>query len=270
MTQSSSPLNPAEAYERFIAQNLFLPWSADLLKRAAPDKGSRVLDLACGSGIVARQVAPMLGRAGTLVGLDISQPMLDVAGSLMSEDGPSVEWRQGSGTEMPFEDGSFDLVVCQQGLQFFPDHQTGMNEIFRVLAPAGRVGLSVWRGLEHQPVMRAMDGAASKHIGPGAFGPPFSLGDASRLAELAKNSGFQDIDIQQPELSIRVKDPDSFLPMMLQGAAAVLPQFQELTPENRQAAIKKMHADLTEQLDDYLDGDELRMDMTVNVLTARR
>ncbi len=145
MTQRSSPQNPAEAYERFIAQNIFVPWTADLLTRAAVENGSRVLDLACGTGIAARQIAPLLGSQGKLTGLDISPAMLAIARSLMPADGPNVEWHEGSGTEMPFPDASFDLVVCQQGLQFFPDRQLGMNEIYRVLAPGGRAVVSVGR-----------------------------------------------------------------------------------------------------------------------------
>ncbi len=92
----------------------------------------------------------MLGRAGTLVGLDISQPMLDVAGSLMSEDGPSVEWRQGSGTEMPFEDGSFDLVVSQLLDALTGGHAHAAEEVPTVtLIAQGREGFeeSSARGL---------------------------------------------------------------------------------------------------------------------------
>ncbi len=119
MAQSSQPPNPAEAYERSIAQSIFVPWTADLILHAGVKMGDRVLDLACGTGIVARSVAPIVGTQGKVAGLDISPDMLAVARSLAPADGPGVEWHQGSGTEMPFPEASFDLVLCQQGLQFF-------------------------------------------------------------------------------------------------------------------------------------------------------
>ena len=266
MTQSPTQPNPAEAYERFIAQNFFVPWSADLIARAAPKSGERVLDLACGTGIVTRSVAPMVGPEGKVTGLDISPAMLEVARSLAPAN---VEWQEGSGTEMPFPDASFDLVLCQQGLQFFPDHAKGLKEIRRVLAPGGRAVVSAWRDLDAQPFMKAVDGVVSRHLEPGGFGPPFSLSDAALLERLARDAGFRDVDVVQHDLVIRVADPESFVPMMLQGAAAVLPAFTSHSPEERQALMKTMAADLMEAAKPFIENGELVVATTANVLTAR-
>ncbi|MQB01721.1 MAG: methyltransferase domain-containing protein, partial [Actinobacteria bacterium] len=100
--EEESLSNPAEAYERFIVQNVFVPWTTDLIERARPQTGERVLDLACGTGIVTRSVAPLVGSEGKVTALDISPEMLEVARAISSPDGMTVEWQPGSGTEMPF------------------------------------------------------------------------------------------------------------------------------------------------------------------------
>lgn len=225
MTQTQPAPNPAEAYERFIVQNIFVPWSRDLIQRARPEQGDRVLDLACGTGIVARSVAPLVGEEGKVAALEISPDMLTVARSLAPADGPGVEWHEGSGTEMPFPDSSFDLVFCQQGLQFFPDQQAGLNEVRRVLEPGGRAVVSTWRDLEDQPFMKAIDTVVARHLAPGALAQPFSLSDPTLLERLAKDAGFQEVNVEEARLSLRAREPDVFAPMLLQGVAAVLPEF---------------------------------------------
>ena len=270
MAQASPAPNPAEAYERAIVQNMLVPWTADLVPRAAPQAGERVLDPACGTGIVTRSVAPLVGSRGKVVGLDISPPMLEVARSLAPTGETSIEWHEGSGTEMPFPDGSFDLVLCQQGLQFFPDHGAGLKEIRRVLASGGRVVLSVWRDLERQDLMKAIDGVVSQHLAPGALGPPFSLSDATGLEQLAVGAGLAGVDVQQVDLTLRIKDPDAIVPMMMQGAAAVLPQFGALSPEERQPIVGRMRADLLDAIAPLISAGELVTNSSANVLTAQR
>ena len=270
MTQASPAPNPAEAYERAIVQNMLVAWTADLVPRAAPQAGERVLDLAGGTGIVTRSVAPLVGPRGKVAGLDISPAMLEVARSLAPTGEADIEWHEGSGTEMGFEDESFDLVLCQQGLQFFPDHGAGLKEIRRVLAAGGRVVLSVWRDLERQPLMKAIDGVVSQHLAPGAFGPPFSLGDATLLEQLAVGAGLAEVDIQQVDVTLRIGDPDTVVPMMMQGAAAVLPQFIDLPTEERQAIIGRMRADLVDAVAPLITGGELVANSAANVLSARR
>jgi SAM-dependent methyltransferase len=267
-TNVPSP-NPAEAYERHIVQNMFVPWTADLLQRALPQAGERVLDLACGTGIVTRSVASIVGTEGTVTGLDISPGMLEVARSLTPSGGAKVEWREGSGTELPFEDGSFDLVLCQQGLQFFPDARVGLKEIKRVLTAEGRAIISLWRNLAAQPVMKAFDTVVSRHVAPGAFGPPFSLGDSGIISRLASEAGFSNVDIQQADLTIRVGNPDEFAPMMLRGATAVLPGFAVKSPAEREQLFDQMKADLSDAVKPFVQQGTLVMDTTVNVLIAR-
>ncbi len=212
----------------------------------------------------------MVGPQGKVVGLDISPSKLEVASTLAAKEGAVVEWQEGSGTEISPPDASFDLVLCQQGLQFFPDHQAGLNEIWRILAPGGRAVVSVWRALEEQPFMKAIDSVLSTHGMPGALSLPFSLNNETVLGNLAKTAGFEEVDVQQARLTIRVEEPDAFAPIVLQGAAAVMPEFAAIPSEERQALIERMRADLDQAVQPFLQGGDLVMDTAANVLVARR
>src|SRR5262245_55792739 len=110
-----------ELYERYLAPTVTAVWAADLIERAGLQAGQRVLDVACGSGIVARLAAAQVGGAGRVAGLDINAGMLETARSLQQDTGAAIEWRHNDVVAMPFPDGVFDVALCQFGLQFFPD-----------------------------------------------------------------------------------------------------------------------------------------------------
>ena len=139
-----------------------------------------------------------------------------------------------------------------------------------MLAPGGRVVLSVWRDLDRQPLMKAIDGVVSQHLAPGAFGPPFSLSDATLLEQLAVGAGLSDVHVEQVDLTLRIKDPDAVVPMMMQGAAAVLPQFGALSPEERQPIFGRMRAALLDAIAPLISTGVLVTNSSVNVLTAQR
>src|SRR5687767_10740152 len=145
-------LPAALEYERTLVPVLFHPWAEDLVRRAAPARGARVLDLACGTGVVARAAAAYVGDTGEIVGVDRSEAMLAVA---QASGAPSlrslVSWRCAPAEDLPFADGSFDTIFCQQGVQFFLDLARGARECARVLRPGGCLALSVWRGQERNP-----------------------------------------------------------------------------------------------------------------------
>src|SRR5215470_6682796 len=124
----------AELYERYLVPAVTALWAADLVWRAAPQRGERVLDVACGTGVVARLAARTMG-AGHVVGLDINAEMLAVARAQPAGPAP-IEWREASALQLPFPDRAFDLVLCQLGLQFFPDRARALQEMLRVLVPA--------------------------------------------------------------------------------------------------------------------------------------
>lgn len=123
-----------------------------LLEYAAPQPGERALDLACGTGSVARHVAPLVGAEGKVVALDINPEMLAVGRALPAPEGATIEWQEGNAIALALPDGSFDLVLCQQGLQFFSDRAASLREMRRVLTDGERVVLSVWQALQRHPV----------------------------------------------------------------------------------------------------------------------
>src|SRR5688572_23572657 len=124
-----STSHPAETYERFMVPPLFAPAAARLLDLARPRPGERVLDVGCGTGIVARRAAPVVGGNGTVVGVDFTPGMLDVARATAEREGLAIEWREGRAEALPFGDGGFDLVLCQFALMFFADRAAALTEM---------------------------------------------------------------------------------------------------------------------------------------------
>jgi ubiquinone/menaquinone biosynthesis C-methylase UbiE len=199
--------NAADRYERHLIPTLFEPWAKDIIGRARLQPGERVLDIACGTGVVARRAAIQLGDSGSITGLDLNEGMLEMARAQAEKMGAKVKWRRG-GT-MPFEDSSFNVALCQQGLQFFPDKAAALGEMHRVLMPGGRLVVSVVRSLEHNPLMRMQIEPLTQHLGDVAASVQravCSLGDADELRGLHQDAGFQDIDIQVVSLTIQHDD----------------------------------------------------------------
>ena len=137
----------AELYERYPATYILGPWAPLLIDAACLILGERVLDLACGTGLVARIGAQRVGPAGRVVGVDLNPGMIAVAQSLPAVVGAPVEWLERSAVDLRLPSADFDVVFCQQGLQFFPDRLVALREMRRVLKPGGRLALSVWTGV---------------------------------------------------------------------------------------------------------------------------
>jgi SAM-dependent methyltransferase len=141
----------AEMYEAIFVPALFAEWAPLLVEFAGVTPGQAVLDVACGTGIVARTVADVQRGQGRVVGLDLNPAMLDVARRLR----PDIEWRQGDAASLPFPDGSFDVALCQMAFMFFPDRRQALREMARVVTPTGTVAFAVPGGLGSQPGLRA-------------------------------------------------------------------------------------------------------------------
>ena len=127
----------AQLYENNYVPTLFGPWAPRVADSAGIASGDRVLDVGCGTGILARNAAERVGSVGHVTGLDLDEGMLSVA----RRAGPGIEWRQGDATELPFEDATFDAVVSQFALMYFPDRVAALREMWRVLAPACRLAV---------------------------------------------------------------------------------------------------------------------------------
>ena len=261
--------NPAELYERHFVPAVFAPWAQELLRRAAPQPGERVLDVACGTGIVARAVAPIVGSAGRVAALDLSPAMVAVARSRPAPPGAAIAWHEGSADALPFPDGAFDLVLCQQGLQFFPDRPAALREMRRVLAPGGRAVLSVWRSLRHNPFYEVVIEAQARHLGSPSVFAPYSLGEANELRALLDGAGFGDVTIEPATLTIRFPSREDFVHNGVLASAAVQPAFAQADEAARAALVSAVRRDVEATLRRYAEGEGLAFPMAAHIARAR-
>jgi len=137
--------NPAQGYESYMVPTLFGPRARILVQAADVKPGERVLDVGCGTGIVAREIASRLGATPAVSGVDLSPNMLAVATAAATRMGLTIEWREGNAEQLPFHDAAFDLVLCQFALMFVADKAAALSEMRRVVTGNGRVLISVWQ-----------------------------------------------------------------------------------------------------------------------------
>jgi ubiquinone/menaquinone biosynthesis C-methylase UbiE len=185
-----------ELYQRYLVPAITSLWAADLINRVQVRSGQAVLDVACGTGVVARLAAERMA-SGRVVGLDFNNGMLVVARSVPTK-GASIDWKEGSALNLPFPDSSFDVVLCQLGLQFFPDRPLALREMRRVLVPPGRIGLSVFSAIERTPGAHAFANALDNCLGRNASSikrAEHIFSKATEVEELMSNGGFEQIKV---------------------------------------------------------------------------
>lgn len=185
----------ADIYDEFFVPALFGEWSPRLAEATAIGPNQRVLDVACGTGVMAREAGTRVRPDGAVTGLDINDGMLAVA----RRKAPEIDWRQGPAEKLPFDAAAFDAVLCQFGLMFFEDRVAALKEMWRVLRPGGRLGVAVWDSLENTPGYAAVTGLLQRLFGDeagDAMRAPFCLGDRETLLAL-----FEHADIADAQLS---------------------------------------------------------------------
>jgi len=201
------PLN----YERFFVPAIGAPLAKDLIKLAALRSGQRVLDVACGTGIVGRLASQQVGASGTVAGLDVNPGMLAVARSA-TPPAMAIEWHEASAEAMPLPDASFDAVLCQMGLQFMPDKHAALREMRRVLVRGG--GLILNAPGPTPRLFTIMGEALERHIGAEAARfvfQVFSLHDTAEIQKLLSGAGFHDVSVQSDTKTLRLPAPEEFL-----------------------------------------------------------
>jgi ubiquinone/menaquinone biosynthesis C-methylase UbiE len=274
MTAQARP-SPAEVYEEYFVPAIFDPLTRLLLDAAPPQPDEGVLDIACGTGVVARRAATLVGPAGAIVGMDLNPGMIEVARRLSAADGVRVEFRQGDAQELDLPDGGFDRVVCQQGVQFLADREAGLREMRRVLVPGGTAVLAVWQGPERHPLYTAMAEVEAPHLT--AFGlavtmedltAPFSLGDPADLRALLTEAGFREVDITEASIDARFATPERFVERLEYAYAAVVPAFVE-DPEMFTQYLANITSETTALVEAYRDGDHVIVPMHTHIAVAR-
>ncbi|HSA55331.1 MAG TPA: methyltransferase domain-containing protein [Gemmatimonadaceae bacterium] len=201
----------AQHYEQGFVPAIGAPFAAELVAAAALRGGERVLDVACGTGIVARLAADQVGPDGAVSGLDINPAMLSVARSVAQSSGSRIKWYESSAEAMPLPDASFNVAFCQLGLMFMPDQKAAMREMRRVLVAGGRVLVSTARP---NALFDAMDAALARHIGPDAAAfvrQVFSLPDPAVHERLLHQAGFRDVQTRIEGKTIHLPPPRTFL-----------------------------------------------------------
>jgi len=256
--------SPAENYERYFVPAIGAPAAAGLLELAALRPGERVLDVACGTGVVARRAADTVGANGQVAGVDINPGMLAVARAT-TPPGTTIEWREATAETLPFPDASFDAVLCQMGLQFMADTHAALSEMRRVLAPEGRLTLNVVGPTP--PVFAIMAEGLSRHVGDDAAGfvqQVFSLHDTTDVHDRIDDVGFGDVRVQAVTRSLRLPPPEAFLwqyvySTPLAGAVA------QADDEHREALARTVVA----QWQDFVDDGVLMLEVRMVVASAR-
>jgi SAM-dependent methyltransferase len=181
-------VSAAEIYEEFFVPALFRQWTEEMADAAGIQKGRVVLDVACGTGVLARELAARVEPGGSVVGLDVNTGMLAVARRQDSR----VHWQQGPAEALPFEEHVFHAVVCQFGLMFFEDRIKALREMKRVCRPGGRVVVAVWDALENTPGYAAVTDLLLRLFGEeaaNAMRAPFNLGDREEVRALFLEAG---------------------------------------------------------------------------------
>jgi ubiquinone/menaquinone biosynthesis C-methylase UbiE len=193
-----------EMYDRHLGALLFEPYAADIAERVVRRRPRRVLEIAAGTGIVSRQLLETLPKEASLTVTDLNAPMLEYAKSKSTTRGRDVEWRQADAQALPFPDESFDALVCQFGIMFFPDKQQGLLEFNRVLEKGGALIFSVWDSFDSNPVQsiaHSTIGTFFKGDPPDFYKVPCGMGNKAEAVRLTEDAGFKNIVIDTVSLT---------------------------------------------------------------------
>ena len=188
------PHSAAQVYEEFFLPALFRQWAPRVAGAAQLAPGQKVLDVACGTGVLAGEAVQRVQPGGSVAGLDPNEGMLAVA----RRKAPEIEWRLGMAESIPFANDAFDAVLSQFGLMFFEDRVTAVKEMWRVLRWDGRLAVAVWDGLEHAPGYAAMTLLLQRLFGDhiaNELRAPFVLGNQQILRSIFDQAGISKVEI---------------------------------------------------------------------------
>lgn len=251
-------------YERYFVPVIGAPLAEDLVPAAALKPGERVLDVACGTGVVARMAASRVGAEGSVSGVDLHPGMLAVARETAPPEA-AITWHEGNAESLPFPDGAFDAVLCQISLMFVPEKPAALREMRRVLADGGRAVLNVPRPVA---MFTQMAAAMERHIGPMAAGfvrQVFSLNDPQELDGLLKEAGFRDVAVATSRKTLSLPAPADFLWQYVSSTPLVgaLAQAGEASRAALEQAVVK-------DWKPYTEGAGMRYEQEILTATGRK
>ncbi len=255
--------NLAGRYAEFLVPVIFVPWAKNLIPRAGLRVGDRLLDVACGTGIVARMAAES-GASAT--GGDINPGMLAAAAERAA--GSKIAFVKADAQVLPFGDACFDAVICQQVLRFFPDKPGALPESFRVSKPGGRAVFCTVSGLNEHPMMQAQVTVFGQSLGEeatGAIRAVCGYPDPDDLRAVFHGAGFGSVEIETVVLDLVAADAVSFVGGMMKATpvAECIAAMEQVDRENLRNAI-------LEEFGDCYDGSALRFPHSANVVVATR
>jgi len=202
--------SPADIYEARFVPALFGPWARRVVEWAQVQPGHRVLDVACGTGVLTREAARVVGSTGEVIGLDPNPDMLAVARRVA----PDLTWHEGRAEAVPFPADRFDAVVSQFGLMFFADPVAALREMRRVVRPGGTITVAVCDGLDRSPgyaVLAELLHRLFGHDVAQAFRAPFTLGDEERLSAIAHDAALPDARVTSHQGTVRFDTVDALV-----------------------------------------------------------
>jgi SAM-dependent methyltransferase len=252
----------AEVYESCFVPAIFGAWASRVADAAGIRTGNRVLDVGCGTGVLAREAVRRVGREGQVVGLDLNEGMLAVA----ARTEPKIEWRQGDAASLPFGDASFDVVASQFALMYFPERVRSLSEMWRTLASGGRLAIAVWAPLRRARGYQILVNIATRQCGGEAasvLAAPFVLGDQEELAKLFVDGGISGADITLHEGSIRFPSVEEFIRIEVKGS----PLADMVSDDGMATLAAESESALAEFV---VPGGEIVMQMDAHIVTASK
>jgi ubiquinone/menaquinone biosynthesis C-methylase UbiE len=251
-----------ELYEQALVQPLFRPFAEAMIDELVIKPGDRVLDVACGTGIVAR-LAYERARS-QVVGIDLSPPMVALARQIAS----NIEFREGDATALPLQSNEvFDVVTCHQGFQFFPNRLAAARQMRRALAPGGRAAVATWCNDEEYPFLRALRAVVERYLGSIAD-RRHSLHNEDELANTLRAGGFEDVRVSKVHRWVRFADGAVFVRMNAMALIGMSANGKDMTDVERDRAMSAIMAESQDVLRSQSDGPGLAYELGTNIAIA--
>lgn len=266
-TQWQLARESAERYQHILTPAILGPFAEALVDHAALQRNERVVDVGCGTGAAARHAAATVGSTGQVIGIDVNASMIDVARSLPAVPGAAIDWQVANATQLPLDDGSVDVVLCAQTLQFLPDKQASLSEMQRVTDRDGRIVLSLWYPIEDNPYFHTLVSTIARHIGlETAVGlqSAFSLSDADEIYQLLQEADLAQIEMTVVQLDLPLPHLAEFVPRHI-SATPMAAGFDQAATAVQQTIIREVVMSLSR----YGDNGRIQIPFRAHVIMCR-